>query len=73
MSGYLSYMQAKARDAEIGERVERARLSHPDRTGSERPGRVRNSTARVLLGLAIRLDHGLQPTTVRPSSTGPRI
>jgi hypothetical protein len=70
MTGYLSYMEAKAREAEVGERAERARPAH-DGAGHAPPGRLRTALARVLLGLAIRLDHGLRPTTVRPSTSGP--
>jgi hypothetical protein len=71
MTGYLSYMEAKTREVEIGVRAEQARLAHPDGASHAPPGRLRTSVARVLLGLAIRLDHGLRPTTVRPSTSSP--
>jgi|tagenome__1003787_1003787.scaffolds.fasta_scaffold19244311_2 hypothetical protein len=68
MSGYLNYMYAAARDAEIGERAIRGRPAPDTSRGHDR--RLRGSMARFLLGLAIRLDRGLQPT-VRPSTSVP--
>jgi hypothetical protein len=60
MSGYLNYMQAKAHDAEIGERAERARPAreHAERarsaqrvrTSHGRPWRLRISMARACRG-----------------------
>jgi hypothetical protein len=70
MTGYLTFMQAKAHETEIGERVERARLARPERAGHVPPRGLRTSMARVLLGLAMRLDHGLRPTAVRRSTSG---
>jgi|tagenome__1003787_1003787.scaffolds.fasta_scaffold20945528_4 hypothetical protein len=68
MSVYLSHLQAEAHAADL---LEQARRAHLVRNSRGRPPRLRNSVARVLLGIAIRLDQGLQPTTVRPSTTGP--
>ena len=70
MSSYLSHVHAEAHAAELCEDAERARQAHLVRTGHGPPGRLRNSLARVLLGLAIRLDHGLQATAVQPTTSG---
>jgi hypothetical protein len=67
MSAYLSQVQAEAHAAELAEDARRARRAHPVATSDVRPRRLRSSAARMLLGLAVRLDHGLRSTTVRPS------
>jgi hypothetical protein len=70
MTAYLSHLQAQAHAEDLGEQARRDRLAHPVRTSPGRPARLRSSMAQFLLGLAIRLDHGLQPTAVRPSTSG---
>jgi hypothetical protein len=67
MSGYLSLVMAEAHAADLGEQARRARAHHI-RTGPRRPSRLRNSTARLLFALAVRLDD--RRTAVRASTSG---
>jgi hypothetical protein len=68
MTAYLSHLQAEAHAADLREQARRVQLL---RGGDDGPRRLRNSAARVLLGFAVRLDHGFQPAPARPSTSGP--
>ncbi len=68
MSPYLTHMQAEAHVADLREQA--ARRARPVPIGNERSRRLRTFMARVLLGLAIRLDHRLRPIAVRPAPVG---
>jgi hypothetical protein len=64
MSAYLTQIQAEAHAADLTEQARQAQLVRLARTGQPRPRRLRTSTARFLVALAVRLDHGLQPPAV---------
>jgi hypothetical protein len=59
MSAYLSNIQAEARSDDLREQARRPR---PAGAGSAPPRRLRVTVARTLMGLAIRLEHGLRTT-----------
>jgi hypothetical protein len=65
MSAYLSHLHAEAHAADLREQALLTRAGHGG------PRRLRNSAARVLLGFAVRLDDGLRPAPVGPSTSGP--
>jgi hypothetical protein len=69
MSGYLTYLMGEAHEAELAERARRLRPTPDTRTDRRRPNRVRISTARFLVAVAIRLDDRLQPTPVRAATS----
>ena len=67
MTSSLTYLVVQAQEADLGERSRRC-AHHVDRIGAPRPGRLRTRTARLLVGLAVRLDDQLQPAAqVAPS------
>jgi hypothetical protein len=72
MTGYLTYLMVEAQEAELAERAMRPRPARAPRTGRGHTGRFRSSTARLLMGLAVRLDDRLQraPVPAATSVTG---
>jgi len=68
MSGYQNLLMVEAQQAEVAARAMRPRHDHDARTDRRRPNRIRISTARLLIAVAIRLDNRLQPAPVLASS-----
>jgi hypothetical protein len=60
MTGYLTYLMVDAQEAELAARAMRPGPAHALRTRRRDTGRFRSSTARLLMGLAVRLDGRLQ-------------
>jgi hypothetical protein len=71
--GYLSQAMAESHIADLAEDARRARLASGVRAAGRRPKRLRLSTARLLVALAIRLDDRLQPAPVHASTSGTGI
>jgi hypothetical protein len=72
MTSPLTYLVVQAQEAYLGERARRAPMHHLDRIGARRPGRLRTRTARLLVGLAVRLDDRLHPTAASVAPSGAR-
>jgi hypothetical protein len=70
MSGYLTYLLVAQQEAHLAERARRAPPPHVLRPGHRHPGRLRTRTARLLVGLAFRLDDRLQPPAARVVPSG---
>jgi hypothetical protein len=70
MSEHLTSMLVDAHTSDLLEQARRARLVHDAGTGRPRSSRLRSSTARLLVAVALRLDHRLQPVSVRSSAPG---
>ena len=68
MSGYQTLLMVEAQHAEVAARAMRPQHDHDARTDRRRPNRIRISTARLLIAVAIRLDNRPQPTSVLASS-----
>jgi hypothetical protein len=70
MSEYLTSVMVDAHTADLLEQARRARLVHDAGTGRRRSSRLRSSTARLLVAVAVRLDNRLQPASVRSPASG---
>ena len=70
MSEYLTHLVVDAHTADLRARARRAQLASDARTRGRRASRLRSSTARFLVAVAVRLDHRLQPAPVRSSTSG---
>jgi hypothetical protein len=69
-SGHRHHIQVQTHAADLAQQARRDRLAGSTGTGHRGRRRLRNSMARLLVALAIRLDHGLQPPAVRASASG---
>jgi hypothetical protein len=70
---YFSQVMAESHIADLTEQARRARLASAARAAGRRPTRLRLSTARLLVALAVRLDDRLQLAPVHASTSGTRI
>jgi hypothetical protein len=68
-SGHRRHIQVQTHAADLAQPARRDRLAGPTGTGNRGRRRLRNSMARLLVALTIRLDHGLQPPAVRASAS----
>ena len=68
----LTQMLVSAHAAELTDQARRAGLARTARTSERHPGRLRSSTARLLVGLARRLDHRLGPIPAHAPISGSR-
>jgi hypothetical protein len=73
MTSSLTYLVVEAQEAELAKRVRRVPPHHLARISPRRPGWLRTRTARLLVGLAVRLDDRLRPVTARVAPSGARI
>jgi hypothetical protein len=72
MTSYLTYLAVEAQEADLAQRARRGPPHHLTRITPRRPGRLRTRTARLLLGLAVRLDDRLRPVAARVAPSGAR-
>jgi hypothetical protein len=72
VTGYMTYLVVEAQESQRAEQVRLPRATDDARIGARPPSRLRTRTARLLVGLAMRLDDRLQPTAVRASTAGAR-
>lgn len=68
----LTQMLVAAHAADLTDQARQARLARAARTSERHPGRLRSSTARLLVGLARRLDHRLGPIPAHAPISGSR-
>ena len=61
-----------AHTADLIDEARQARLARAAGVSERHPGRLRTSTARLLVGLARRLDHGLGPIPAPAPISGSR-
>ena len=73
MSSYLTYLLVQAQEADLAQRARRAPPRRLARWVPRRPGLLRARTARLLVGLAHRLDDRLQPAPPRVLPSGGRM
>jgi hypothetical protein len=70
MSSYLTYLLVQAQEADLAQRARRAPPRRVARQIPHPPGRLRTRTARLLVGLAHRLDDRSQPAAPRALPSG---
>jgi hypothetical protein len=70
MTEHLLHLQVQGHATDLTERARTARLARVASTRDRPRGRLRASTARLLVALAVRLDDRLRPAPVRAARSG---